>query len=272
MIWAGKLTGAAVGLLTGGPVGAFIGGVAGHLFDRALGRALYGQLEAPAPRSGGTSRSGIQLIFFQATFRTMGRLAKVDGRVSEAEIAAATHVMDQMQLQGAQRQSAIECFNQGKQADFDLSDDLQALKQAIAQHSSLAQMFLEIQLSVAYADGKLSAAERKLFDRLCRALGVSAFQFEWIHSRVRAAMSSAGRQSGQRSAGQSLNKAYEILGVSKDVDDAALKQAYRRLMSQNHPDKLVAKGLPEEMLRLAKEKTQQIQDAYDHVRKARGQK
>ncbi|GGY36507.1 co-chaperone protein DjlA [Bacterioplanes sanyensis] len=269
MFWLGKLSGAMVGLVTGGPVGALIGSLAGHLFDKALGQALLGRTNAPFTNGSAASRATIQQIFFQATFRTMGRLAKVDGRVSEAEIAAATHVMEQMQLSGAQRQAAIDCFNQGKQADFDLSDDLSRLKSALSAHTSLAQMFLEIQLSVAYADGQLSTAERRLFERLCRALGISAFQFEWIHSRVKAAMSGRGRQQQSRTSRQNLRAAYDILGVKPDVTDAELKQAYRRLMSQHHPDKLVAKGLPEEMLRLAKEKTQQIQEAYDQVRKAR---
>ena len=266
MIWAGKLTMTTVGLLSGGPTGAIVGLIAGHLIDSAINHALHGR--TLAHQGSGLSRVAIQAVFFQATFRTMGRLAKVDGRVSELEIAAATHVMDQMHLRGDQRQQAIECFNQGKQPDYDLSDDLQRLKQALSQHGTLAQMFLEIQLSVAYADGQLSVAERRLFERLCRALDISAFQFEWIHTRVKAARH-AGKQQSARSQQQSLTAAYDILGVKDSVTDAELKQAYRRLMSQHHPDKLHAKGLPDEMIRLAKEKTQQIQQAYDQIRKAR---
>jgi len=84
-------------------------------------------------------------------------------------------------------------------------------------------------------------------------------------ARMQAQQSFDGAQSSQ----VSIEEAYKVLGVSSDVDDAQLKKAYRRLMSQHHPDKLVAKGLPPEMMQLAKEKTQEIQAAYDRVKTAR---
>ncbi|KZZ15482.1 hypothetical protein A3751_17250 [Oleiphilus sp. HI0080] len=72
----------------------------------------------------------------------------------------------------------------------------------------------------------------------------------------------------QNSASQ-LEEAYDVLGLEKECSDQELKRAYRRLMSQHHPDKLVAKGLPEEMMKLATEKTQQIKEAYELVKRNR---
>lgn len=283
-IWLGKITGAILGLFSGGPFGIVIGMIAGHLLDQFIERNLLGiQQQSNSGNTGSTnSHSSIQLqiqqVFFCTTFRVMGRIAKADGQVSSEEIEAAQNIMTQMGLDGDMRLQAIQYFTEGKDADFDLGPDLRRLKEALNHQTSLSQMFLEIQLSVAYSDGKLTLEERRILDRICRDLGISAFQFEWIHSRVKAAMGggwsgsqNSGSRSGRRRPSRSadLATAYAVLGVKPDVSDKDLKKEYRRLMSQHHPDKLVAKGLPAEMMKLAKEKTQEIQTAYDKVREAR---
>ncbi|PCI49717.1 MAG: co-chaperone DjlA [Thalassobium sp.] len=287
--WFGKLTGAVIGLFSGGPFGLLIGAFAGHLFDQTISKNLLGKQESewtqgsperrPFKDSKGSSKQNarVQEVYFATVFRVMGCIAKADGRVSEREIAAATTIMDQMGLTGDQRQKAIGLFTEGKGMNYDLAPDLKSLSAACRDRDDLIQMFVEIQLSVAYADGQLSRDEKQLFSQICKALGVGAFQFEWIHNRVRAgarSQQSQGRAGGRQQAPRTnktseLNDAYAILGVKSSVADAELKKAYRRLMSEHHPDKLIAKGLPESMMRLAKEKTQEIQTAYDKIRKHR---
>jgi DnaJ like chaperone protein len=278
-IWLGKITGATLGLFSGGPFGIVIGMIAGHLLDQFIERNMLGAKEQqPKNDSNSSLKLQIQQVFFRTTFRVMGRIAKADGYVSNEEITTAQHIMSQMGLDGDMRQQAIQYFTEGKDEHFDLGPDLRRLKEALNHQSSLSQMFLEIQLSVAYSDGKLTLQERRVLDRLCRDLGISAFQFEWIHSRVKAATGggwstnnkgSQGNRERNRSTHSEVATAYGVLGVKADISDSDLKKEYRKLMSQHHPDKLVAKGLPPEMMKLAKEKTQDIQTAYDKVRQIR---
>ena len=259
-IWAGKLIGAFLGLTTGGPLGLLIGLVAGNAFDRMYAR----HLELPQSSARGEGQS----LFFRVTFLTMGQLAKSDGRVSEQEIEQARNIMNQMGLNDAQRMEAINLFNEGKQQDYDLTHDLQRFNRAVGSRGSLVQLFLEIQLMVAYSDGELSISEKRLLDKVCRALGVSALHFQYIHARVRAAQEQQ-KQRTEHNHVYELRSAYGVLGVKESATDAEVKKAYRKLMSEHHPDKLVSKGLPEEMMKIAKEKAQEIQTAYDVIRKSR---
>ena len=262
--WTGKLIGAALGLYFGGPVGAALGILLGNAFDKTQARRAQGDI-------GGGSKGVLQTTFFQATFLVMGKVAKADGRVSEQEIEIARHVMARMGLSERQRLEAMSLFNEGKDPEFSIETVLTDLADVIGRRATLAQIFLEVQLQVAYSDGQLTVNERNVLQTISNYLGINRIQFEIIHQRIRAQMhfSEGQHQQQPRSSQSQLANAYQILGVSASSSDAELKKAYRRLMNQHHPDKLVAKGLPEEMMSIAKEKTQEIQTAYERVRKAR---
>lgn len=259
--WFGKIFGGFIGLIYGGPFGLILGMLVGNTFD---------QLQARNSEAKG-ARGSSQNVFFRVTFMVMGQLAKSDGRVSEQEIDQARFIMDQMGLNESQRKEAIKFFTEGKSPHLDIDRELNQLLRAVGSKHSLIQMFVEIQLSMAYADGELSLQEKQILDKVCRTLGISALQFQYIHSRIRASQEQFRGQFKQnfQSSADELKLAYAVLGVEKTATDDELKKAYRKLMSQHHPDKLVAKGLPEEMMLLAKEKTQEIQTAYDKIRKAR---
>lgn len=262
--------GALVGFMTGGPFGAILGAFVGSWINRNF---LGGQV--PGFGASAAYRQKAQTAFFRATFLVMGRLAKADGRVSEYEIETARAIMHNMRLSEEQRKMAIELFNEGKRPSSDIEGALRAFRE-VAGASALIPMFLEIQLSAAYADGGLSAAEQTIFQQVCNMLGVSSYAFDQIHKRFiaqREYYQQGGYHSGpggsRASSGMDLKRAYDVLGVAQTASDAEVKRAYRKLMSEHHPDKLVAKGLPEEMMAVAKEKTQEIQGAYDQVRSSR---
>lgn len=272
MTWFGKVVGSAFGLFVGGPIGAMFGAALGHQLDRKMGD--IGLLEADASPS---VRQRVQLAFFTATFSVMGHVAKADGRVTESEIEAARNVMQRMELSEDMRRTAIRLYNQGKQPDFALDAALAQFHAECERRYSLLRVFVEIQLEAALADGALRGAEERVLLRVCERLKFSRFEFYAIRARMEAerrfAQPGGGHQWGRRDlqapGGPSLPDAYAVLGINAKDSDGEVKRAYRKLMSQHHPDKLVAKGMPESMVQLANEKTQQIRKAYEIIAKAR---
>ena len=271
MSWWGKILGGAFGYALGGPLGALLGAAIGHQFDAGLKRIAQ---EGTAWSPGNQER--IQTAFFTAVFSVMGHLAKADGRVSEKEIAMARSVMQQMALGSEQQRVAIDLFRDGKRADFPLDDVLEQFRRECHGRRTLVQMFLEILLHAAYADGALHAAEKELLFHVSDRLHFPRHMLEQLDAMVRAQQQfhGYGRRGYQQAAPKrpSMKAAYTALGVSAGATNAEVKKAYRRLMNQHHPDKLVAKGLPEEMIDVAKEKTQEIQAAYEQIKTARGMK
>ncbi|WP_126452734.1 co-chaperone DjlA [Sulfuriflexus mobilis] len=263
MSWWGKVIGGAFGYLLGGPLGALMGAALGHNFDKGLGGMSDADFRPGA-------RERVQGAFFTATFSVMGHVAKADGKVTHDEIAIANAIMAQLSLSTDMQQAARRLFNEGKQAGFPLDDVLEQLRSECHRRDTLLRMFIEIQMHAAYADGVVHPAERQLIEHICEILGFSRQEMEHLEAMVKAQRHTGGR-AGQP-VGLSAQEAYAVLGVSAKTSDAEVKKAYRRLMSQHHPDKLVSKGLPEEMMQLAKEKTQEIRSAYEVIKESRGMK
>lgn len=259
MSWWGKVVGGTFGFMMGGPLGAVLGAALGNYFDGGLdGLSLDDSLGL-----GATER--VQSVFFTTTFALMGYVAKSDGRVTKDEIAMAERVMDQMRLNQQQRTVAINLFNEGKKADFPVHEVLAQFKRESFRRRNLIQIFLEIIVATAFADGRLDAKEQTLIQGIAIDLGYSQADFNALLSRL----SGQAHFAGTESTTEKTKAAYELLGVPESCGDAELKKAYRRQMNQHHPDKLVAKGLPEEMIDIATEKTQAIKAAYDLLKEQR---
>lgn len=256
MAWWGTLLGGTLGYMFGGPLGALLGVALGRNFDRGL------KASGTRPGFDAGLQERIQAAFFTATFSVMGHIAKADGRVTPDEIAAAEAIMARMQLDARQRKAAIELFDAGKQDGFPLHDVLAQFRHECHRRRNLVQMFLEIQIATAMADRHLHASEKRILLTIGTELGFERAAIERLFSFV-------GAEQAAERGESSLANAYRVLGVSRDASDTEVKKAYRRLMNQHHPDKLVARGLPEEMMKMATEKTQEIKSAYEQIRRSR---
>jgi len=265
MSWWATIIGGTFGYMLGGPLGALFGAAIGRNFDRGFSLTQEGMAGFKPG-----DRERVQSAFFIATFSVMGHIAKADGRVSASEIELARAVMNQMSLTADQKKVAIDLFNQGKQADFDLDKVLEQFRTECQRRHNLIQMFIEIQIHAAYADDVMHPDEKRLLLKMCGLLGFTPHDFAHMEAMVRSQRDFQGDATTGKSHKVILKEAYAILDVSEHASDVDVKRAYRRLMNQHHPDKLASKGLPEEMMKLATEKTQEIKAAYETVKKSRG--
>lgn len=339
MLW-GKVLGTLFGFMFGRIPGAVIGFIVGHMFDKGysqdfnsvggFGRFFTNQEDAQK-----------QAIFFHALFSVLGHIAKADGRVTEEEIKVASDLMDKMDLKGDTRKEAQQAFREGKEADFPIKSILKQFNDSCYGRKDILQVFLEILIQAAFADGKIDKHELKVLENVAKHLGfkqhhlrflITSYEAElrfrrgWekakqakeqaakqrsesrkqsagfnkgagfngannsssssYHSGFGSGSSGQRRENGRNQSGgyrqsyqqdrqpqytqqQSLADAYRIIGVKESDDAKTIKRAYRKLMTEHHPDKLVSKGLPKQALELAKQKTQDIQAAYESIRKQR---
>jgi len=255
--WWGKIIGAVIGLFRGGLTGALVGALLGHMVDRFIAGI----------RGVGSTRES----FFEALFCALGHLSKADGLVTTAEIRMAEDLMKRMQLSGEERQKAIRFFNRGKQADFDLDAALKPFAQQSAMRFDLRQMFMEALVEAAFSSGSVTDAEQAVLLRVARNLHIPAQLFAAMMQARQGGAGSWQRQQGARGVIHgSLDQAYAHLGLTPKASDAEVKKAFRKLVSQYHPDKLVSRGLPEEMMEMAKRRVREINTAYEQIKKARG--
>ena len=273
----GKILGFVFGFMFLKIPGAILGLLVGHFFDRAYSQD-FSQLGGFGRFFTDQDKLKQQAVFFHSLFSSLGHLAKSDGQVTSREIQIANALMDDMQLSTQARQEAQNAFREGKARDFPLVDTLKSLHDACHGRRDILQVFLEILIQAAFADGELSQQEYNVLEKVARPLGfrrrdldylISIYEAE-IRFRQRGQSSQQQRQNSHYTEKQSLDDAYRILGVSESDDDKTIKRAYRKRMAEHHPDKLVSKGLPKEAMEIAKNKAQDIQSAYEMIKARRG--
>lgn len=268
--WWGKILGGFFGYLMAGPAGALFGILIGNLFDRGLAA----HFSSPHWFYHEEKRQHVQKIFFEATFTIMGHVAKSDGRVSENEIQVARQMMSEMHLGREQKALAKQYFNEGKEASFDVSTIINRLLNTCRDNPELLKLFMDIQYRYAQVDG-LSENKLQILNRIFRQMG-----FAPLHEQYRFhedfGFNHSNRSNQKQSNNESFNtsttlsQAYALLDINQTASKQEVKRAYRRCISRNHPDKLIAQGLPEEMIKIANTKTQRITKAYEQICTSKG--
>lgn len=242
---------ALIGLFVAGVRGFAIGAVIGYGASWALKNVLGKQLAL------------VQAQFLDSTFAVMGALCKADGVVSRDEIRVAESMFARLNLSSEQRQSAMAAFNRGKAPGFDWDAEVGKFARASRGHRPILVMFLQIQCAAVAADGAVHPAEHEMVVRVACGLGLSEEDVAQLEALLRTGTPGPSPR-------HKLADAYTALGLTSSATDAEVKQAYRRLMSQNHPDKLASKGLPESMREIAEERSREISTAYALIKEARG--
>jgi DnaJ like chaperone protein len=261
MGWTGKLVGGLLGAALG-PVGVALGVLVGHQYDKSASESRPEPLDS-------AGAAAIAEQFFRTAFRVMGHVAKSDGRVSEREIAAARGIMSQLRLDPQRVRIAIDCFTEGKAPGFGLAEELARLRRLCTGRPDLLRIFLEIQVRAALAGNDIEGPVRVLLGQVAGRLGISMMELAHIEAVLRIRRGSFAHDATRRGPAP-LDSAYEVLEVGASASDDEVVKAYRRQLSRHHPDKLKANGLPESMVEHAKERTQQIIEAYELIKERRG--
>lgn len=256
----------------------FVGFFVGSFISFKLSGGLLGQLSGFGNVGGVTGiKTEKQGVFFETVFTLMGKLAKADGRVSEHEIAHVEKFMTQLNMSPKNRKKAIGHFQAGAKSDYEIDVLIEKFLSVTASSPNLKQMLMVYLLRVAAADGQLNQKETDLMRKVAQKVGYSEQQFAQLMAMLQGQDQFAGGQYQRGSQSNytsvdAVSAAYQALGVSKDDSDAEIKKSYRRLVREYHPDKLMGQGLPEEMIKEATERSQEIQTAYDTIKKNRGMK
>jgi DnaJ like chaperone protein len=245
-IW-GKIIGGATGFALGGPIGALFGALAGHAVDRHV------ETEGGATTATLEDRSATKQIAFTIAVIALGaKIAKADGQVSRSEVAAFKEVF---QVPHHETANVARVFDLAKRDARGFEPYAQQIARMFKPGHPVLEELLDGLFHIARADGRVQDAEMAYLAEVARIFGFTEANF----ARIREA-----------NLGPDEADPYTILGVTREMSNEEIRAAWRKLVRDNHPDKLIAQGLPEEFVTLANNKLATINAAYDKVAKERG--
>jgi DnaJ like chaperone protein len=254
MSWLGKMIGGTIGFALGGPIGAVAGAAFGHTFvDKKEDEYLK---SIPGRRGPGlSSNEEAQLVFFTAAFSMLAKISKADGRINEKEISAIERFMTHdLQLDAAGQETAKNIFRQAVSSPESFEAFARQFHSVFRYQPNIMELMLDVLLRVSAADGTISKDEEDMLQSATRIFGYSQSDYKRMRSRYV----------------REIDPYYAVLKCDETATNDEIKKQYRALAREYHPDKIEAKGLPEEFIKLANDKFNELQQAYDHIRKARG--
>ncbi|MCF8110955.1 MAG: co-chaperone DjlA [Desulfobacteraceae bacterium] len=251
MVWLGKMVGGTIGFALGGPLGAIAGAALGHLMDKDSG-----QQEGVLPETGQmTDQDRAQLTFFAAAFSMLAKLARVDGRVTDEEMASVRRFMaEDLSLNAESRQIAEKIFYTALNAPQKFEDFAAQFYRQFHDRPELLELMIDILMRVSVADGAMEKSEEALIERAARIFRIPEADYRSMKARYVS----------------ETEKYYAVLGCSPSDDNETIKKHYRKLARDYHPDTIASKGLPEEFVKFANDKFREIQEAYEAIQKERG--
>lgn len=251
----GKAIGASMGFAVGGPLGAVLGGVIGHSFDAKSDRSRqyfetedhgWPEVEQEFDR---------QYLFYVSLASLSAKMAKADGVITSDEIRAFDHFLRyDLRLDVDERKKIALIFNEAKNSPEEASDIARQFKALIGYQREVLQMMVQLLFRIAMADGHMHPDEERFIDQMASIFDLSQMEYQQIRALYI----------------KENDRAYQIIGVTKNSSDSEIKKAYRQLVREYHPDKMQAKGVPEDFMKVANEKMAEINKAYDDICKERG--
>ena len=231
--------GGMIGFTIGGPIGGIVGAIIGSkLGDKEQVRPSINQKN--------------QAAFFTALFACFAKIAKADGQVTREEVDKVDHfIKERFKFPPDQRAFAIQVFNHAKDDNSSFRDYASQLSSLLSNNQSALVMFYELLFELSMADGHLDPTEEAILSEAIPIFGLEPNLFNL----------------NKRKFGADISDAYAVLGVTKDMSFKEIKTAYQRKRKEFHPDTLLSKGLPEELLEKAKDKFIEIQSAFEEIEK-----
>lgn len=240
MSWFGKLVGGTIGFMVGGPIGAIAGMVLG------------GYAEGDNQQDTLNNEERNQMVFFVCTFSMLSKIAKADGIIKQEEIDAVDNfIKNVMKLNNEQRRIAIDIFNRAKNDTNPISEYAKQFYSLFSHDNNILSTMLEMLIIVAVSDTVYHPNQENLIHQVKNIFHISDSEYQRIKKiHVR-----------------DTGKYYAILGCDKSDSIQTIKQKYKKMVTEYHPDKIISKGLPHEFITFANQKFQEIQEAYDYILK-----
>ena len=261
-LYWGKIIGTLAGLATLKPWFAILGFIVGHQFDRGFS-ARYRKFEQQGAPIGRLPEE-----YLRPLFQTMGHLAKIDGRVSEAEIRATRTVMHRIGLGPAKVRNAINWFEEGKRATFPMLPTVRHLRRVAARREELRLLFVRLVLEVVLAKDRMHQKERALIWAICTEFDIGRVELAQLEAMIRAQKGFRHSPAGDADA-QRIRQAYTALGVDQSATNDEIKKAYRRAMNKSHPDKIAGSNPGKDVVAEAERRTREVRTAYELLKARR---